>query len=216
MNPKHEGKAPFFVLEGIDGAGTTTHARRLVAFLQMQGLDCLPTAEPTDGPVGRLIREYLAGKHTEDSGEAVGLDPTVMTLLFCADRAEHLSRRVLPALHSGTAVVSDRYYYSTVCYQSVGCDADWVRQTAAHAPRPDLTLLLDVEPKTGLERVGGRGNPMEAYEKLDFLERVRENYLTMFADAPEVRVLDAGRPLEEVAAEIRQQVESWLKEAKRE
>ena len=211
MNPKHDGKAPFFVLEGIDGAGTTTHARLLLKFLQNQGFDCLATAEPTDGPVGRLIRDYLAERPRLDSGKVEMPDPTVMTLLFCADRAEHLARRILPALHAGTLVISDRYYYSTVCYQSVSHDGDWVRRTASHAPRPDLMLLLDVPPEEGLKRVGGRGGRKEAYEKLEFLERVRENYLGLFADAPEVRVIDATQPLEAVASEIREWVLRWLK-----
>ena len=211
MNSKVRRKAPFIVLEGIDGAGTTTQAGLLCARLGEAGQPCLATREPTDGPVGRLIRAYLRGDYLARPTGPSPLDPGVMTHLFAADRNEHLRDEVLPALVEGTLVVSDRYFYSTVAYQAVGTDADWVLQTACRVPPPDIAFLLDIDPELGLARITGR--PVtELYEKRDFLTRVRANYLNYFGSAPEVRIMDAGRSREDLAEEIFAEVDRLIRE----
>ena len=100
------------VLEGIDGSGTTTQARLLCEWLAGRGVAVHLTREPSDGPVGRLIREILHGAHAPVAGDT-------MALLFAADRVDHLSREVLPALDRGTHVVTDRYYHSSLAYQAI-------------------------------------------------------------------------------------------------
>src|SRR5262245_50796325 len=129
------------VLEGIDGAGTTTQAARVAETLRAAGRDVHLTREPSDGPVGKLLREMLAGGHAP-AGQRI--DPTTMALLFAADRADHLQREVLPALARGAIVVSDRWYHSSLAYQGEGEERAWIRTLNARARRPDLTVILDV------------------------------------------------------------------------
>src|SRR5215510_4380033 len=107
------------VLEGIDGAGTTTQAGKLVEALRREGRDAHLTREPSDGPIGRLLREILSGKHAP-------VDATTMALLFAADRADHLQREVEPALKRGAVVVSDRWYHSSLAYQGSEEDREWI------------------------------------------------------------------------------------------
>jgi dTMP kinase len=140
------------VLEGIDGAGTTTQALRLEAALRADGRDVHRTREPSDGPIGRLLREMLAGKHAP-------VDATTLSLLFAADRADHLGREVEPALARGTVVISDRWYHSSLAYQGAGEERAWIRTLNARARHPDLTLLLDIDAEVGARRRSDAGRP---------------------------------------------------------
>src|SRR5262249_48635759 len=109
------GGAMLVVLEGLDGAGTTTQARRLGAALEAAGPPAGLTREPSDGPVGRLLREMLTGGHALPGGAAIS--QATFSLLFAADRLDHLQREVEPALARGAVVVSDRWYHSSLAYQ---------------------------------------------------------------------------------------------------
>ena len=131
------------VLEGLDGAGTTTQARRLVDHLRSRGQLTHLTREPSDGPIGRLIREMLTGAHAI-AGEK--LSQSTFGLLFAADRLDHLQREVEPALAAGAIVVSDRWYHSSLAYQGTGAERDWIAQLNARARRPDVTVFLKVRP----------------------------------------------------------------------
>src|SRR5258705_309057 len=99
----------FIVLEGLDGAGTTTQTERLAAALRARGQTVLATAEPTDGPVGRLLRRFLSGE--------LEIEETAQALLFAADRLHHLQNQIEPTLAGGAIVISDRYYLSNLAYQ---------------------------------------------------------------------------------------------------
>lgn len=154
----------FIVLEGIDGCGSTTQARRLAA-----ALGAHLTAEPTQGPVGKLIRDILQGR--------VGRPFTAasMALLFAADRLDHVASEIEPALAAGTPVVSDRYDLSSLAYQSATSEAGdstvpWIRALNGPALRPDLTLVIDVEADTAAARRAARGAAAELYE-VDELQR---------------------------------------------
>src|SRR4029077_17208061 len=100
------------------------------------------TREPSDGPVGRLLREILLGGHRDPGGDPV--DGLAMALLFAADRRDHLRREILPALDAGLDVVTDRYLLSSLAYQAEETAREWVEGLARDVPAPDLTLLLDV------------------------------------------------------------------------
>src|SRR5262245_15868735 len=123
------------VLEGIDGAGTTTQARRLGEFMASRGVPVHVTNEPSAGPVGREIRNILRGAHAP-------FDQGAMALLFAADRLDHLSREIVPHLEAGTHVVCDRYLLSSIVYQSRFVPPEFVWAANARARPADLTILL--------------------------------------------------------------------------
>ncbi len=208
------GKGLFIVLEGIDGAGTTTQARRLADWLERQGRAVVRTAEPSARPVGVLIRQILQGRILDDAGEPVRVDETTMAFLFAADRADHLAGIVLPALDAGKIVVSDRHYLSSVAYQSIGADMAWVESLNARFRRPDLTVLLDIAPEVSLRRKHAQGQPAERYEQTQALERVRANYLAAAdrarAAGERVETLDGDASVEPVATTIQACVEALL------
>jgi dTMP kinase len=186
------------VLEGIDGAGTTTQARRLVQALLDQGQDAHLTREPSDGPIGRLLREMLAGQHAP-------VTATSMALLFAADRIDHLSREVEPALARGALVVSDRWYHSSLAYQGTDEDRAWIETLNARARRPDLTILLDVPAEVAAARRAADGRPEELYDRLELQRRIAENYRALaqrLADRERIVVLDGTRPLDTVSADV--------------
>ena len=191
----------FIVLEGIDGAGTTTQAALLADWLRSRGHRAVPTLEPTEGPFGSIIRRILEGSF----GDAV--NEQTMAFLFGADRSDHLHRTIVPALEAGSVVVSDRYYLSSVAYQSLDVEMAWVEALNARFPRPGLTVFLDVPPEVSLERKRAMGTPAERYEHLHFLERIRANYLEAIAHAQaageRIETLDGSEPTETVAERIR-------------
>lgn len=190
---------PFIVLEGLDGAGTTTQAALLARWLREQGHDVLETHEPTDGPVGRILRQSLRGE-----AEA----PTESTLpwLFAADRADHLTRTVEPALERGTWVVSDRYLHSSLAYQSLTLPLSDVLDLNARFRVPDLTLFLDVSVETALGRISGRGRQREIYERRDRLQAIKARYRAVMellrTRGDTIVELDGSLPVDEVARTV--------------
>jgi dTMP kinase len=204
----------FVVIEGTDGSGTTTQARLLVAWLRERGIHAVGTCEPSRGPVGKLIRTVLEKSLMRDSATVAELDWTTLALLFAADRMDHIAAEVHPQLDRGTWVVSDRYDLSSYIYQSLTApDADsalrWVRQLNSQARRPDLLLVLDVDPEQALLRRQQRGGPEELFErqelqlKLAQAYRMAEHYLP---DDPLLHV-DANQALSAVTLQIRRIVE---------
>jgi dTMP kinase len=195
MTPSH---GFLVVIEGIDGAGTTSQSRSLLENLMIDGLRVHPTAEPSTGPIGKLLREYMAGTHSCDS--------TTIGLLFAADRVDHIRREVEPALSSGYVVVTDRWYHSSLAYQGTDTDREWITEINRHAIVPDLTIFLDVSPEVAIDRrdARGSGNP-EIYEYIDVLTRVAANYrdvMSQLSATEPVAVIDGNRPYSEVSAEI--------------
>jgi dTMP kinase len=159
----------FVVIEGIDGAGTTTQVGRLVDRLRKKGIHARGTREPSDGPVGTLIRQVLAGRVVVPGGRAPGWG--TMALLFAADRVDHVEAEIEPALAMEAVVVSDRYDASSLAYQSVtsggGGDAavKWIVEINRQARRPDLTIVLDVAADVAAARRQSRGEPAQLYEQ---------------------------------------------------
>jgi dTMP kinase len=185
-------------LEGIDGAGTTTQARRLAAALRARQGAVHLTREPSDGPIGRLIRDMLAGAH-----RPVGA--TTMGLLFAADRADHLHREVEPALARGEIVVSDRWYHSSLAYQGTEEERAWIRTLNLRARAPELTVLLDVDPAVAAQRRAADGRPDELYDELETQTRVAQGYREVVRELGErerLEVVDGGASEDEVAAAV--------------
>ena len=186
------------VLEGIDGAGTTTQAQRLHDALKAEGRDVHLTREPSDGPIGRLLREVLAGKHRP-------VDAPTMALLFAADRADHLAREVEPALKRGAVVISDRWYHSSLAYQGSEEDREWILTLNAKARRPDLTIVLEVPPEVAAERRAAEQRNEELYDAIETQRKVAQTYrmvVNRLQDREWIVVLDGSLSLDEVAAEV--------------
>jgi dTMP kinase len=164
------GEGVFIVLEGIDGAGTTTQTARLVQALKARGHRAHGTREPSDGPIGMLLRQILTGRvnmpETAHSPRWAELG-----LLFSADRLDHLGSDVLPRLARGECVVSDRYDHSTVAYQSAFARdtqaIPWLRELNRFARRPDLTVVLDASPAEARARRLARAGDRELFDDDD-------------------------------------------------
>lgn len=168
--------------EGVDGAGKTTQLRLLADALRAAGREVVTTKEPTDGPIGRRIRQ------TAQTGR---LPPEEELALFLADRREHVDGLVRPALARGAVVLVDRYFYSTAAYQGArGLDpADILARNLAFAPVPDLVLLLELPPEDGLRRVRGRDGAENLFERLEDLRATDAVFRTL--ERPEITRIDA-------------------------
>ena len=164
----------FIVLEGLDGAGTTTQAERLGHWLRQQGHQAHLTAEPSEGPIGRLIRDVLRGELLGANGE--GLSAESIAGLFLADRADHIKSEIQPKLDAGCFVVCDRYLLSSLAYQGIDAPMEWVAQVNAPMPAPGLTLMVTVSPEVAAQRRQGRGGQTEIYELSDFQRKVALGY----------------------------------------
>jgi dTMP kinase len=195
----------FLVLEGLDGAGTTTQSRLLGERLRAAGRKAHVTAEPSGGPVGSLLRQVLQKRINGGAGD--GFDPHALALLFAADRLDHLSAEVLPRLAAGEDVVSDRYTLSSLAYQSITTgDAAWVEEINGRARAPDLTIFLRVRPGLALGRRRGAGTTPELYEVDAFQRQVALSYeravSSLQAAGQRIEVLDGEQPVEVVAEAV--------------
>jgi len=207
--------AKFIALEGIDGTGTTTQACLLRDSLTARGQHCISTCEPTRGPVGSIIRLGLTGRlvlSPHDGKER--REEFTYALLFAADRMDHLLNEIEPALRSGSHVVTDRYYLSSLAYQHLECDIAWLRQLNAHCRRPDVTFLLDTEPEICLDRISKGRHTRDRYEKIEKLTIIRDNYLKVAellrAAGEEIIVIDAAQAVEAVHNEILKDLDARL------
>jgi dTMP kinase len=186
----------FIVLEGIDGCGKSTQARLLAKWLENEGLKVCRTSEPSGSRIGLFIRDILSGK--------ADVDPKTLALLFTADRFEHLRNEVKPALEQGSIVVCERYYHSTIAYQSAqGVDKAWLQDLNRFVLEPDLVLFIDVRPEVSLDRKEGR----EIFEDKEFLEKVYDEY----SNFDEMKKIDGTRQCEEVFEDIKASVSPLLK-----
>jgi dTMP kinase len=187
----------FIVLEGLDGAGTTTQAERLHNRLTAESADSFLTFEPTDGPIGSLIRELLSGGGSRNSTEQE------LALLFAADRLSH-SRLIEEQKAAGVTVVCDRYVYSSMAYQSLAPDigADRVVNLNEGCSVPDVTFFVSVPVDECLRRISGRNENRTVYERRDLLAAVHDNYQRLASHytrhfGPLVEI-DGARSVEEV------------------
>ncbi len=164
--------AVFIAIEGLDGSGGTTQTKRLAEWFQSQGhTDVLTTNEPSAGPVGRFIRTALNPEH-----EASIIGDSVLPYLFAGDRRDHLDREIIPALQRGAAVITDRYYHSSLAYQSLSVGLPAVAAMNELFRAPDITVFLDLEPEESLARIEARGGTLERFEALDRLRSIYEAY----------------------------------------
>ena len=196
----------FITFEGGEGAGKSTQIRNLAAVLREIGREVLVTREPGGSPGAEAVRHVIL------SGAAEPFGPTMEALLFAAARSDHVEQVIRPAVESGKIVLSDRFMDSTRVYQGVTGDLDPVfvkalERVAINGMRPDLTIILDLDPEEGLRRAASRRGDETAdrFEKetIEIHRRRRQAFLDIARAEPErCVVIDAGQPSDEVAAAI--------------
>jgi dTMP kinase len=198
----------FIVLEGLDGSGITTQGRLLRDWLgDERDIPAIHTQEPSEGPVGSLIRQALRHR--------VNCDPATLALLFAADRLDHLTSDIQPRLDAGYVVVCDRYYLSSLAYQTSEIqDTDWLVSINSRARQPDLTLFFDVPVETCLARIARARHETQRFERAETLARVRSNFLRFIEELRErgerIDVVDGSRPIDDVRADVRSRVDAFL------
>jgi dTMP kinase len=210
-------KGRFVVFEGIDGSGTTTQAARAAASLSADGFTVLNTREPSEGPIGSLIRQALKGRLGLPSN-AGPLSEQSLALMFAADRLDHLQAEILPALNDGAVVICDRYVLSSLAYQGAACPMDWVEQINSAAASPDLTIFLDVKLETAAQRRAGRGTSQELFESEERQRKVIRQYATAIRRREKrerIVAVDGNRPADEVASGVLEVIRSDVRKIAR-
>lgn len=164
----------YTVFEGLDGAGTTTQAKQLAARLESEGFASWMTFEPTSGNVGQLIRKHLSGE--------LQCHPGTLAALFVADRYEHLYGKegILSQLDKGIQVVGDRYFFSSLAYQSLEIDFDEVLSRNCSFPLPQRLIYIDTDPEECERRMAER-DQKELFDEISLQKRVRELYERAFS-----------------------------------
>ncbi len=200
--------APFIVIEGIDGAGKTTQLQQLHQWMETRyGRSVHTTGEPTNRPIGRLLKDALQRR--------VELDGICHALLFAADRIDHVKSEIESNIQRGIPVLCDRYFLSSFAYQwrEMPGELDWIESINARAINPHLTLLIDAPAEVCMERIHRARSDTELFEELETLRAIRVNYLELARRRralDRIKVIDGARTPEVVQAEVREQVEAVM------
>ena len=201
----------FITFEGIEGSGKTTQINHILDYLTLKGYKCTATREPGDTAIGKKIRSILLDPENHDLASMAEL------FLYAADRVQHITERIQPMLSEGTIVVCDRFSDATTAYQGYARGLDLsiieeIHKLVLGKLKPDLTILFDLPPETGLKRAwqqinnGNRSGVETRFEneKISFHEKVREGYLEIAMAEPErFVVIDAAKNEDEVAEKIK-------------
>lgn len=201
-------RGKLITLEGIDGSGKSTVAEKLKKNPEIKAFNPVFTREPTRGTLTGNAVEKAIQSDTDQLAEL---------FLFTADHAEHLAKLIKPALENGKIVISDRYSDSRYAYQGITLKThlenplEWVKDLhRGWTIVPDLTFLFDIRPEISIERCGKRGEQSK-FEKLEFLQGVREIFLKLAADDPErFIVIDASHSPEYVEKEVVKKIQEFL------
>ncbi len=200
----------FITLEGIEGSGKTTQINNISRFLENKGHNCVITREPGGTKIGRKIRSILLDPENK------GMEPMAELLLYFSDRVQHVKKLIQPALSEGKTIICDRYFDATLVYQGYARGLDIKLITRLHelileGLKPDITLLLDLSPETGLARAweqignGSRSGDETRFEKeaLSFHKKIRAGYLELARLEPQrFRVIDASQGKNKVQMDI--------------
>ncbi|MDC0741998.1 dTMP kinase [Polyangium mundeleinium] len=208
----------FVVFEGIDGAGTTTQAVRYGSFLRGRRRLAHVTREPSGGPMGSLLRLVLTQRVNLPSRHR----DSTMALLFAADRLDHIETEVAPHLRDGYVVISDRYELSSIIYQSIGIEDEgaradmiaWIRHCNRHALKPDITVVVDVDPEVAAQRRRARGGASELFEEPELQARLARAYLEAdkIIGGDRLVHVDGNGDVDAVTAAIIRALEPYVKE----
>lgn len=197
-------KPLFIVFEGLDGAGTTTQVELLAGYLRNEKPEqkIVVTKEPTNNIIGGLIRGCLTGDWKTS--------PAGLQLLFAADRAHHLSKKIEPALNDGCIVICDRYCLSTLAYGAIDLDQKWLEQINSRFRQPDLTFLIDVSAKTALSRMEKVRYTIELFEHEAALEKVRKNYLEFSQGGKDTHIINGEEAITRVRDDINKVIKKYI------
>lgn len=188
--------------EGVEGSGKSTQAEILCATLKRKGLACVLTREPGGTPIGERIRDILLDPACKEMHAKTEL------LLYLASRNQHVQEKLLPELRAGKVVISDRYSESSFAYQAAGRDltlqkVSRLNKYATGGLVPDLTIVVDVPPEVGQERMKGETLDRLESERMEFHREVRDAYLALARRAPRrIKVLDGRKSQAELAKEV--------------
>ena len=200
--------APFIVIEGIDGAGKTTQLNSLHRWMETHyARPVHTTGEPTDRPIGRLLKEALQRR--------VQLDGICHALLFAADRIDHVKSEIESKIRCGIPVLCDRYFLSSFAYQwrEMPDDLEWIESINARTIHPDLTLLIDAPAEVCLERIRRTRSETELFEDLATLRAIRDNYLDLAhrrRAVDHIEIINGAHAPAKVQQAVRQRVEEVM------
>jgi dTMP kinase len=193
----------FIAFEGIDGSGKSTQVKLLKEKLEQAGLKVYTTCEPTESPIGKIIRDIFTHKMEADHRVIAGL--------FVADRLDHLLNKtngIIKMLEDGYTVITDRYYFSSYAYQSTHMDLNWVIQAnslSAGLLRPDVNIFIDITPEQSMERLKKGRTSIELYETLENLQNVRNKYfevMDLMQSEESIFKINGNRNAETISNEI--------------
>ena len=197
----------FIALEGIDGSGKSTQVKLLSESLEKAGHKIYTTFEPTDSPIGRIIRDIFNHRLEADHRTIAGL--------FVADRLDHLLNKqngILRKMEEGYTVITDRYYFSSYAYHGAHMSLDWVIEAnslSADLLRPDINIFIDISPEISLNRIAKSRHSMELFETLDNLRQVKDKYyeaIEKLKDQERVFITDGNREPEAIFEDIRKEI----------
>lgn len=196
----------FIVFEGIDGAGTSTQIKKLV---ESNPEKFMATAEPTSGSTGKFLRQMLAGDFQ--------VDEKTNAYLFAADRCQHIYGKdgIIENINKGKCIVSDRYFFSSMAYQSISCGQELPKLLNSPFPLPEYLFYFQINPEISLGRVNARNEKKEIYEKLDLQQKISNMYEEIISqyekDAANTGIkiirIDASKGIDEIAALIKSHLE---------
>lgn len=203
-------KSLFITFEGTDGAGKTTQIQLLKKYLSEKGQEVLLTREPGGTAIGEKLRQIILDKANSE------MDDVTEAFLYAASRAQHVAQLIRPALDEGRIVICDRFVDSSVAYQGygrgLGSCVEEINAIAAAGIKPDLTFLLKLPPKEGKSRILEAEQDRLEQEQVDFYEKVCRGYDELALKEPErIVVINASESIEEIAAKIRDKIDSLLK-----
>jgi len=193
----------FIAFEGIDGSGKSTQVKLLKEKLEQAGLKVYTTAEPTESPIGKIIRDIFTHKMEADHRVIAGL--------FVADRLNHLLNKtdgIIKMLEEGYTVITDRYYFSSYAYQSTHMDLNWVIQAnslSANLLRPDINIYIDITPEMSIDRLTKGRESIELYETVENLRNVRDKYfevMELLEREEKIFITNGNRDPETISNEI--------------
>lgn len=205
-------KGFMLVCDGSNGAGKTTVIKTIEQYLIKKGFDVIVTREPGGTPIGEKIRETILDPSTPEMCDMTEL------MLFGAARAQHINEKILPALAEGKVVISDRFDAATFSFQHYARGIDLntickINNMALNGFSPDMNIILDLDPRLGLERVKQRGEGLDRLEdeKMEFLDKARHGYLMQADQQPhKFTVIDASQSQTQVAALVIQVLDKLI------